>query len=87
LTQANPGFSVVGLDYFLGDRLYEHTEEGFDQWAWGHAARAKALEITPRWIEEVRKQYGLCRVFSCEFDNLMVLRQVLTASIVQSVSI
>ncbi|KAJ7328948.1 Alpha/Beta hydrolase protein [Mycena albidolilacea] len=55
---ASQGFSVVGLDYFLGDRLYEHTEEGFDRWAWGHAARAKALEITPRWVEEVRKQYG-----------------------------
>jgi len=55
---ASQGFFVVGIDYFLGDPIYKHTEEGFDRNAWVGTSRAKASEITPKWIEEVRKQYG-----------------------------
>ncbi|KAJ6568955.1 Alpha/Beta hydrolase protein [Mycena capillaripes] len=55
---ASQGFFVLGIDYFLGDPVYKHTEEGFSFEAWFPPARAKAVEVTPKWIEEVRKQYG-----------------------------
>ncbi|KAF7360779.1 hypothetical protein MVEN_00809900 [Mycena venus] len=55
---AAQGFFVVGIDYFLGAPYQSHTEEGFDANAWFLSSRAKALDMTPKWIEEVRKQYG-----------------------------
>ncbi|KAJ7818778.1 Alpha/Beta hydrolase protein [Mycena olivaceomarginata] len=54
---ASQGFFVLGIDYFLGDPIFKQPE-GYDRDAWIGASRAKALEITPKWIEEVRKQYG-----------------------------
>ncbi|KAF8198268.1 Alpha/Beta hydrolase protein [Mycena galopus ATCC 62051] len=55
---ASQGFVVVGIDYFLGDAVHKHNEEGFDRYAWATAMRTQAQEITPKWIEAVRKQYG-----------------------------
>lgn len=57
------GFTVLGIDYFLGDPVHIHTEEGFDRNAWIDKSRAKANEITPKWLEEIRKQYGPCCSF------------------------
>ncbi|KAJ6510712.1 Alpha/Beta hydrolase protein [Mycena sanguinolenta] len=55
---ASQGFFVLGIDYFLGDASYKHTEEGFDFIAWANASRVTAEKITPKWLEEVREQYG-----------------------------
>ncbi|KAJ7161846.1 dienelactone hydrolase family-domain-containing protein [Mycena crocata] len=56
---ASHGFTVLGIDYFLGDAYYLHTdEEGFDFMTWVGEKRKKADEITPKWLEEVRKLYG-----------------------------
>ncbi|KAJ7140045.1 hypothetical protein C8R43DRAFT_955109 [Mycena crocata] len=52
------GFVVVGINYFLGDPVYLHTEEGFDFQAWVEVKRKKAVEIMPKWLEEVRRLYG-----------------------------
>jgi hypothetical protein len=49
---------VVGIDYFLGDPIYVHKEENFDPYAWTDKARVKAEEITPKWVEDVRKYFG-----------------------------
>jgi hypothetical protein len=71
LYDTGPGFFVLGIDYFLGDPIFKQPE-GYDRDAWIGASRAKALEITPKWIEEVRKQYGWSFMFiidiSAEFD-------------------
>ncbi|KAJ7827988.1 Alpha/Beta hydrolase protein [Mycena leptocephala] len=55
---ASHGFFVLGIDYFLGDAVNKHTEEGFDRNAWFETSRKMANEVTPKWLEEVRKQYG-----------------------------
>ncbi|KAJ7725180.1 Alpha/Beta hydrolase protein [Mycena metata] len=55
---ASQGFFVVGIDYFLGDPVYIHTEEGFDRDAWLDKSHKQAREVFPRWLEEVRKEYG-----------------------------
>ncbi|KAJ6516860.1 Alpha/Beta hydrolase protein [Mycena vitilis] len=55
---ASQGFHVLGIDYFLGDAVHFHTEEGFDRDTWVFKVRPKAEEVTPKWLEAVRKQYG-----------------------------
>ncbi|KAJ7689049.1 alpha/beta-hydrolase [Mycena rosella] len=55
---ASQGFYVLGIDYFLGDPIYIHTEADFDQTAWVDKSRKKADEITPKWLQEVRKMHG-----------------------------
>ncbi|KAJ6613744.1 Alpha/Beta hydrolase protein [Mycena sp. CBHHK59/15] len=55
---ASQGFFVVGIDYFLGDPVYLHTEADFDRMAWFAKSRKTAGEITPKWLEEVRKMHG-----------------------------
>ncbi|KAJ7640324.1 Alpha/Beta hydrolase protein [Mycena polygramma] len=55
---ASQGFFVLGIDYFLGDAIHFHTEEGFDRDTWALKARTQAEEITPKWLEAVRKEYG-----------------------------
>ncbi|KAJ6516862.1 Alpha/Beta hydrolase protein [Mycena vitilis] len=55
---ASHGFFVLGIDYFLGDPIHNHTEEGFDRDAWIGKSRSTAQELAPKWIEAVRKQYG-----------------------------
>ncbi|KAJ7472043.1 dienelactone hydrolase [Mycena latifolia] len=55
---ASQGFYVVGIDYFLGDPVYIHTEADFDRPAWLEKSRKKADEITPKWLDEVRKMHG-----------------------------
>ena len=61
---ADAGYLVVGLDYFNGDPVYLHRENGkwtdttqtFDQWKDKYTAVAE--EYIPRWIEAIKKQFG-----------------------------
>ncbi|KAJ7471972.1 Alpha/Beta hydrolase protein [Mycena latifolia] len=55
---ASQGFHVVGIDYFLGDPSYIHTEADFDFTAWLEKSHPRADEVKPKWLEEVRKIYG-----------------------------
>ncbi|KAJ7640323.1 Alpha/Beta hydrolase protein [Mycena polygramma] len=55
---ASHGFLVLGLDYLLGDTWDAHPDEGFDRDTWIAMARVRAQEVTPKWLEAVRKQYG-----------------------------
>ncbi|KAJ6516864.1 Alpha/Beta hydrolase protein [Mycena vitilis] len=55
---ASHGFLVLGLDYMLGDPWDAHPDEGFDRDTWIAMARVRAQEVTPKWLEAVRKQYG-----------------------------
>ncbi|KAF8060663.1 Alpha/Beta hydrolase protein [Lyophyllum atratum] len=57
---AEHGFLVLGIDYFFGDPVYLHTEEGFDRNAWIQNAREKAAPIFPGWLQKVRETYGYC---------------------------
>ena len=53
------GFTVLGIDYFLGDPIHLHTdEEGFDKAAWIAKSRQQANEVFPKWLKEVRETYG-----------------------------
>ncbi|KAK0196137.1 Alpha/Beta hydrolase protein [Armillaria mellea] len=55
---ASQGFIVVGIDYFLGDSFGFYTELDFDRETWIEKSRQKALELTPRWLDAIREQYG-----------------------------
>jgi len=53
------GFTVLGIDYFLGDPINLHLDEaGFDFAAWIAKSRQRAKEVFPKWIKEVREIYG-----------------------------
>ena len=54
------GYTVLGLDYFFGDRLEELMKQpDFDRETWRKKVAAQALECTPKWVEAVRQRYGL----------------------------
>jgi len=53
------GFHVLGLDYFFGDPIQNHTDEpDFDRAAWSAKSRKQANESTPGWTAAVRERYG-----------------------------
>ena len=53
------GFTVLGIDYFLGDPINLHMDkQGFDITAWIAKSRQRAKEVFPKWVKEVRKIYG-----------------------------
>jgi dienelactone hydrolase len=53
------GYHVLGVDYFLGDPLGNHTSEpDFDLIAWITKSRTQAREVLPKWIAAVRAEYG-----------------------------
>jgi hypothetical protein len=55
----SPGFTVLGIDYFLGDPINLHLdEEGFHLATWISKSRQRAKEVFPKWIKEVREIYG-----------------------------
>ena len=57
------GFHVLGLDYFFGDPIQNHSDEpDFDRAAWFTKVRGLAKEATPKWTEAVRKIYGMLAV-------------------------
>ncbi|PBK70258.1 hypothetical protein ARMSODRAFT_1036433 [Armillaria solidipes] len=55
---ASQGFIVVGVDYFLGDPVYIHTEPDFDRPAWMEKSKRQAKELMPRWLNAIREKYG-----------------------------
>lgn len=67
------GFLVLGIDYFFGDGFGFHLdEEGFDRMAWIDSAKKKSREVYPKWLETVRKTYGM-RVgrITCQKLNIL----------------
>ncbi|KIJ66635.1 hypothetical protein HYDPIDRAFT_26966 [Hydnomerulius pinastri MD-312] len=60
---ASHGFTVLGLDYFLGDRLDTlQKEPGFSRDAWRDKSLKQAQEHTPKWVEAVKQKYGTTNV-------------------------
>ncbi|KAE9389530.1 hypothetical protein BT96DRAFT_1003126 [Gymnopus androsaceus JB14] len=55
---AQKGFTVLGIDYFMGDPVHLHTEAGFDPMKWVDQIRKVADEVTPRWLAGVKEKYG-----------------------------
>jgi hypothetical protein len=50
---------VLGVDYFFGDPIQNHTnEEGWDRPAWMAKSRKAAGESVPKWFEAVKEKYG-----------------------------
>ena len=55
---ARAGFLVLGPDYFEGDSCAHHqSEPGWVVDEWVVPFRTSAAQVTPPWIETVRKQY------------------------------
>ncbi|KAG7439924.1 alpha/beta-hydrolase [Guyanagaster necrorhizus] len=55
---SSQGFFVVGVDYFLGDPVYIHTEPDFDRPAWIEKSKQQAKELMPPWMAAIREKYG-----------------------------
>jgi len=56
---ASHGFLVVGIDYFEGDPIHNHTgDEGFDRTAWMTNAKSRAAALVPKWTETVKEKFG-----------------------------
>ncbi|TFK38809.1 Alpha/Beta hydrolase protein [Crucibulum laeve] len=56
---ASNGYTVLGLDYFLGDPIHLHLEDAdFDRNAWFAKVKAQAADVFPKWVKAVREQYG-----------------------------
>ncbi|PMD49702.1 NAD(P)-binding protein [Hyaloscypha bicolor E] len=62
---ADAGYLVFGLDYFQGDPVWKHrknrhdqSDPNFDYEAWKRKHTAFADENVPKWIREVKQQYG-----------------------------
>ena len=54
-----PGFTVLGIDYFFGDPMHLHTEEGFNRDAYLAMSLQRAKNAFPAWLKEVREIYGI----------------------------
>ncbi|KAF8835156.1 alpha/beta-hydrolase [Paxillus ammoniavirescens] len=60
------GFTVLGIDYFFGDRFDKlHKEPGFTRETWRDKSLKRAVEHTPKWVEAVRQRYGTKDVKYC----------------------
>jgi hypothetical protein len=58
-TDPHIGFTVLGLDYFFGDRFETlRSQPGFVRETWRDKVVAQARECTPKWVEAVRQRYG-----------------------------
>ncbi|KAF2212747.1 hypothetical protein CERZMDRAFT_111797 [Cercospora zeae-maydis SCOH1-5] len=63
---AEAGYLVLGPDYFRGDAIYKHKKDlhdpndnpTFDFSAWLAKHREFSHPFVPKWVEEVKKQYG-----------------------------
>ena len=53
------GFTVLGIDYFFGDPMHLHTEEGFNRDAYLAMSLQRAKNAFPAWLKEVREIYGI----------------------------
>lgn len=49
---------MLGIDYFAGDPVYIHTEEGFDRQVWMDKAKRNALGLFDKWVKGVHDIYG-----------------------------
>ncbi|CBF78497.1 uncharacterized protein ANIA_10939 [Aspergillus nidulans FGSC A4] len=63
---ADAGYLVLGVDYFRGDPVWKHrrnrhdrSNPDFDYEAWKKKHMKFADEAVPRWIDEVKRTYGL----------------------------
>ncbi|KAF2481433.1 Alpha/Beta hydrolase protein [Neohortaea acidophila] len=63
---AEAGYLALGLDYFHGDAIWKHrkskddttTDPDFDFEVWKNKHLPVSNEDVPRWVAEVKKQYG-----------------------------
>jgi len=56
---ASKGYTVLGVDYFFGDRLEELKKQpDFNTGSWIAKVVPRARECAPRWVEAVRQRYG-----------------------------
>ncbi|TEB22148.1 alpha/beta-hydrolase [Coprinellus micaceus] len=62
---ATQGYHVLGLDYFFGDPIQNHTDfdlvpfdPDFDFDEWIAKSRQQAAAALPSWIDAVRRRYG-----------------------------
>ncbi|KIK53712.1 hypothetical protein GYMLUDRAFT_178543 [Collybiopsis luxurians FD-317 M1] len=56
---AQNGFTVPGIDYFLGDWVYMHEDgSGFNRVKWGQGKVKTANEVLPKWWEAVKVRFG-----------------------------
>ncbi|KAF9225118.1 alpha/beta-hydrolase [Gyrodon lividus] len=63
---ASHGFTVLGIDYFFGDRFSTlQKEPGFSREVWRDKSLKKAAEHTPKWVEAVSQRYGTNDVKYC----------------------
>jgi hypothetical protein len=46
------------MDYFFGDPINIHTEDGFDRQAWIEKSKKQAHEAFSGWLKEVKAIYG-----------------------------
>ena len=59
VTYVGTGYTVLGIDYFFGDRLETLMKQpDFVREAWRDKVAAQARECTPKWVEAVRQRYG-----------------------------
>ncbi|KAJ3812369.1 dienelactone hydrolase family-domain-containing protein [Lentinula lateritia] len=55
---AQNGFTVLGIDYFMGDPVHLHdNEQGFDRSKWMEKSHDSAREVFPKWWEAVTAKY------------------------------
>ncbi|KAF8555051.1 alpha/beta-hydrolase [Imleria badia] len=54
---ASCGFIVLGPDYFFGVPIQDMPTD-LDKATWVNRARAKALEVFPKWFDAVKATYG-----------------------------
>ncbi|KAE9396574.1 alpha/beta-hydrolase [Gymnopus androsaceus JB14] len=55
---AQNGFTVLGIDYFMGDAVNKHQEPGFDRGKWINTMQKQANELMPKWWAAVKDKYG-----------------------------
>ncbi|KAJ3906462.1 dienelactone hydrolase family-domain-containing protein [Lentinula edodes] len=56
---AQNGFTVLGIDYFMGDPVHLHdNEQGFDRSKWMEKSHDSAREVLPKWWEAVTAKYA-----------------------------
>ena len=65
-----PGFIVLGPDYFFGVPV-QNLPPDRDKVAWSLEALAAAVEVFPKWFEQVRATYGRAPPTSRPSDTLL----------------
>lgn len=49
---------MLGVDYFFGDPVHIHTEDGFNREAWMAKSKKQAQDAFPGWLKAVKETYG-----------------------------